>query len=288
MIISAHRFFCLAVSFTLLVSCENLPETKSGVGINFIRLGNGVSPIHGEVISLDMTYSTDDGNVLFDTRKVGAPVKIMFDTTEWRNGGMLYEVLELLEIGDSVQFEIPAENLYEVSFEQELPDSVERGSDILFNLSLVEIISQEELRIEREAELAKLETKLLDNYLVENRIDALTTESGLRYTIHKDGSGPLPKTGEIVVVHFKGYLLNGNVFDSSLEGDPYTFHLGYGRVIKGWDEGIAMFNKGTKATLYLPSALGYGEIGSGRDIPPNSILIFEVEIMDIKPPGSDY
>ena len=165
---------------TLCTSCEKLPTTRSGVEINFIRVGTGETPNHGEIISLNMTYVSEDGKVLFDTRKVGAPVQIKFDTSQWKYGGMLYEVLELLEIGDSVQFVIPAENLYEVSFQSSLPDSIKSGSDIRFNLGLDQSVSQEVLILERES-------NILDNYLTENGIIAESTDSGLRYVITKQG-----------------------------------------------------------------------------------------------------
>ncbi len=274
------------IGILLVASCQQLPETKSGIEINFIRTGNGVNPNHGEIISLNMAYTSENGSVLFDTRKVGGPVQIMFDTTQWKHGGMLYEVLELLEVGDSVQFSIPAENLYEVSFQQPLPDSIESGSEISFNLGLQESVSQEVLRLERESERAKIDANILDNYLTESGIDAIVTNSGLRYVITKSSKGEIPSIGDRVSVHYEGTLLNGNVFDSSYGKSPFSFDLGYGSVIKGWDEGIALLSKGSKATLYIPSSLGYGERGSGRDIPPNAILKFDVELVDIKKPAN--
>ncbi len=272
----------IMIGVFFVTSCEQLPKTKSGVGINFIRGGNGINPNHGEIISLNMTYTSEDGKVLFDTREVGAPVQIMFDTTQWKYGGMLYEVLELLEIGDSIQFEIPAQNLYEVSFQGQIPDSIDSNSDILFNLGLEASVSHEVLRVKREKERATEEADVLDKFFTENGIDAQTTNSGLRYAITRPGKGPLPKVGQEVSVHYEGTLLNGNVFDSSYGKSPFTFTLGYGHVIKGWDEGIALISKGAKADLYIPSSLGYGETGSGRTIPPNSILKFDIELVDIK------
>lgn len=266
----------------LIASCEQLPKTKSGVAINFIRGGNGVNPNHGEIISLNMTYASEDGKMLFDTREIGAPVQIMFDTSQWKYGGMLYEVLELLEIDDSVQFEIPAQDLYEVSFQGQIPDSIDSDADIIFNLGFKASVPQEVLRVKRESERAVVEAGILDNFLLENGIDAQTTTSGLRYVITKSGDGSTPRIGEEVSVHYEGTLLNGNVFDSSYGKSPFTFYLGYGQVIKGWDEGIALINKGSKATLYIPSSLGYGEVGSGRVIPSNSILKFDVELVSIK------
>jgi len=110
----------------------------------------------------------------------------------------------------------------------------------------------------------------------------VTTASGLQYTETLAGSGPKPKTGEIVSVHYTGKLANGTKFDSSYDrGEPIKFALGTGQVIKGWDEGIAMMNKGGKATLVIPPNLAYGDKGAGNVIPPNATLTFDVELVDI-------
>jgi FKBP-type peptidyl-prolyl cis-trans isomerase len=108
------------------------------------------------------------------------------------------------------------------------------------------------------------------------------TPSGLIYVITHHGEGPQPKTGDTVIVNYTGLLTNGMKFDSSLDrGRPFSFELGAGRVIKGWDEGIAKLHVGDQATLIIPSDLGYGARGSGP-IPKDSTLIFIVELMGIQ------
>ncbi|MCB9234902.1 MAG: FKBP-type peptidyl-prolyl cis-trans isomerase [Bacteroidia bacterium] len=107
-----------------------------------------------------------------------------------------------------------------------------------------------------------------------------TTESGLQYEITQAGTGDSPKRGSNVRVHYKGMLTDGTVFDSSYNrGQPLSFPLGMGAVIKGWDEGIALLNRGAKATLTIPPQLGYGARGAGGVIPPNATLVFEVELV---------
>ena len=114
-----------------------------------------------------------------------------------------------------------------------------------------------------------------------DNLEYLTTESGLKYIITQKSDGEIPAKGERVKVHYTGTLEDGTKFDSSLDrGEPFTFELGAGQVIKGWDEGIALLHKGEKATLIIPSELGYGSRDMGT-IPPNSTLIFEVELVDI-------
>ncbi len=111
-----------------------------------------------------------------------------------------------------------------------------------------------------------------------------TTKSGLKYIDEKIGKGDFPNTGDIVVVHYTGTLENGTKFDSSKDrNQPFEFTLGMGRVIKGWDEGLATMKVGGTRKLIIPPELGYGSRGAGGVIPPNATLIFDVELLEIKP-----
>ena len=114
-----------------------------------------------------------------------------------------------------------------------------------------------------------------------------TTPSGLRYADTLPGTGASPRRGQTAVVHYTGWLdengIKGKKFDSSVDrGKPFEFKPGQGQVIKGWDEGVATMKVGGKRTLIVPAQLGYGAQGSGSDIPPNSTLIFEVELIAVK------
>lgn len=109
------------------------------------------------------------------------------------------------------------------------------------------------------------------------------TESGLRYKIIQKGSGAKAEKGKTVSVHYEGSLVNGQVFDSSYKrNEPIDFQLGVGQVIKGWDEGISLLQIGDKARFVIPSDLGYGSAGAGGVIPADAVLIFDVELMDVK------
>ena len=108
--------------------------------------------------------------------------------------------------------------------------------------------------------------------------DKVVTNSGLTIITKEEGSGETPQPGSTVSVHYNGYLEDGTKFDSSYDRNaPFSFQIGQGRVIKGWDEGVMTMKPGSKSTLIIPPQLGYGERGAGDKIPPQSILIFEIE-----------
>jgi FKBP-type peptidyl-prolyl cis-trans isomerase FkpA len=140
------------------------------------------------------------------------------------------------------------------------------------------------------------ETEQINNYVQENGLNPIVTASGLQYEITIAGAGPNAKTGDTVRVNYVGFLLNGNVFDTSIEAVakangifnsarkyvPFEFILEVDPVILGWQEGIALLNEGAEATLLIPSVLAYGSNGAGQLIGPNTPIAFTVELVEIK------
>jgi peptidylprolyl isomerase len=114
--------------------------------------------------------------------------------------------------------------------------------------------------------------------------NTVTTPSGLQVELLQEGTGPLPKAGQTVTVHYVGTLQDGKKFDSSRDrGQPISFPLGQGQVIQGWDEGLALMKVGSRAKLTIPPQLGYGARGAGGGvIPPNATLVFDVELIAAK------
>jgi peptidylprolyl isomerase len=148
---------------------------------------------------------------------------------------------------------------------------------IIFATSLLIVVAT--LNLKGYAQKKNKENKQSKN---EAKMDTITTPSGLKYVITQaNPNGKIPKIGDKVVVHYTGKLTNDTVFDSSIKrGQPFSFILGKGQVIKGWDEGIALLKSGEKATLKIPAELGYGSRAVGS-IPANSTLIFDVELLDV-------
>lgn len=115
--------------------------------------------------------------------------------------------------------------------------------------------------------------------------DTVTTTSGLKYMVLKKGSGKMSETGKMAEVHYTGWLLDGTKFDSSRDrGEPFEFLLGGKQVIKGWDEGVALMRIGDEFRMILPPELAYGKRGAGDIIPPNSTLVFDVELLGVYKP----
>lgn len=175
---------------------------------------------------------------------------------------------------------------------QSVVDSI-KGNDVLKHLVILrkgkeaeafdaaKVFEFEKTNYAAKAEAkAKAEQEKMDKVLNETYGSAKTTASGLRYIIEKEGEGEAPKATSSVTVHYSGYLLNGSKFDSSVDrGQPATF--GLNQVIPGWTEGLQLLKPGGKAKLIIPANLGYGANGYPPVIPPNSWLVFDVELIKV-------
>ncbi len=265
-------------------------ETASGLKYVFHVETGQEKPQTGDILSLEMVYHLND-STLFDSRETGMPM--FLEMIESETPGDIYEGLAMMSVGDSASFVLDAEQFFiYTTGMMELPPFVEQGDEITFDVSMLKVMdeegfAQEQQRImeeQMEADMLRAEQEegLMLDYLEEEDIVVQPTESGLYYVEKEKGEGQKVESGDMVVVHYEGRLLDGTVFDSSYEREePIEFLIGQGQVIPGWDEGIGMMHVGGVATLVVPSHLAYGERGAGQMIPPFSTLVFDVEVLDI-------
>jgi FKBP-type peptidyl-prolyl cis-trans isomerase len=253
----------------------------------------------GKVLTVFLEFRTGRDSVLMDSRRmqpVPQPVALPEQTTP---GGM-EEAIGLLLPGDSAVFRFSADTIFAKTFHQPVPPFVKKsGNTLLVLASAYELLSMDEMKARQakmqaeytkqaEAQAATQKVKddaIIQAYLKKNHATARKTPGGTYYIIKKVGTGLPPKKGQTVRVLYRGTILTtGQEFDSSAKhgNEPIAFPLGQGQVIPGWDQGIAMLTKGSKGVLLIPSTLAYGPRGAGPDIPANSVLRFEVELVDFK------
>ena len=273
----------------VLVACgpkSPFPGYKpTGTGLYYkqIKAGEGEQIKDGDVIKVRLAYYIND-SLLYTTDVLPEPAYDLVHESLFQ--GDLYEGFRLMHVGDSMSFMINADSVFNKQFHAPIiPDFVTPDAFLRWEVAVDEAMTEEafhQMKEEEAAALQRASKEALKAYLAENGIEAQPSETGLVYVCTKPGKGPKPANNQTVKVHYTGKLLDGTVFDSSVDrGEPFEFQLGVHQVIPGWDEGIAMMSKGEKGILYIPSELAYGPRQAGQ-IPPYSNLVFEVELLDFK------
>lgn len=238
----------------------NAMTTASGLQYTEIGAGTGETPKPGDIVSVHYTGTLTNG-VVFDS-SYGRGQPIQFPLGQGRVIAGWDEGIGLMKTGGKARLTIPPALGYGA---QGAGGVIPPNATLIFDVELVGI----------QAGSAAAPA-------VVDAADYVTTTSGLKYHDFVVGSGATPTSGQQVVVHYTGWLLNGAKFDSSLDrGEPFAFNIGVGQVIPGWDEGVMSMQVGGKRQLVIPAALGYGARGAGGVIPPNATLVFEVELLEV-------
>ena len=265
--------------------------TGTGLYYKQIVAGNGPQLQMGDYIKVRLSYYLGD-SLLFTTDNL--PDDAYDQVRESVFQGDLCEGFRMMHVGDSMSFMINSDSTFRKLFHAPIiPKYVKPDVFLRWEVVVDEAYTEEEFiqvqnaimqkQQEEAAALQKQADDVFAAYLASNGIKAQPQESGLVYVCTKKGKGPKPGYKQTVKVHYTGKLLDGRVFDSSIErGEPIQFQLGVGQVIPGWDEGIALMSKGEKGILYIPSNLAYGARQAGELITPYSNLIFEVELVDFE------
>jgi FKBP-type peptidyl-prolyl cis-trans isomerase len=272
----------------LEMSKITVKPTESGLYFIMEKKGYGPNPKNGEMVTVHLTVSLLDGQKIFSTRDRGEPMEYEFGRKFDTEG--LEEGISMMRKGEKAKLIVPSKLAYGA---EQRGRQVDSYSSFLYDIELVNIRSKVAYNKELEAKKQKQkaeeqktkskEMSTLQAYLKDNNITSKPIKSGLYYIETEEGKGIQPVVGNTVQVHYTGKLLDGTKFDSSHDrGEPFSFVLGQGQVIKGWDEGIILMKEGGKATLIIPSALGYGGKGAGNSIPPYSTLVFDVELVNVE------
>jgi FKBP-type peptidyl-prolyl cis-trans isomerase len=289
------KFLFLLPFVALLAGCGASKKTTTDSDVKDIKINNpygmkyklykhtaGRTAKEGEIVDFDLMLFSPKDSAIFSTYHQGAHIVMPLEKHKF-NGDFM-DGISLLSPGDSADFFVSTDSLIKMN---QTADFIHPGESLRYNVKLYGIYSRDEYQKKlQDASKGqdKKDSALIADYLKKNNLKAEKTESGLYYVITEQGTGPNAQPGQKVFVHYTGKLLNGQKFDSSLDrGQPLSFTLGAGQVIRGWDEGLSLLNKGAKAILLIPSSLGYGsqDVGNGM-IPANSVLIFDVQLVDVK------
>ncbi|MBL7817124.1 MAG: FKBP-type peptidyl-prolyl cis-trans isomerase [Saprospiraceae bacterium] len=289
------HLFLLLVLVTIAAACKK-SKTPSGYAYTIHKKGDGAMAKIGDAAFYDVILYKDD-SLIFSTIKEGQEARSRVEDPKTAPDPfykLTQEALLLLKVGDSATFIMPLDT-FKVK-----PQGLENAKQAKLTMILRKVKSKDELD-KRQSELKVLaesiqaagpsfkarakavgdSTSTFAKDFAAGKLPAGIKElpSGLKIAILREGTGAMPKKGEVVLVNYCGATKDGNKFDESFpRGEPINFPIGVGQVIPGWDEGLMNLKEGTTAVLFIPSALGYGERAAGK-IPANSDLVFYVELL---------
>jgi FKBP-type peptidyl-prolyl cis-trans isomerase FkpA len=289
----------------LCVACnKSEKETPSGLKFKIITAGDGVLPKPKQIVLFNYVFKDSKDSTWADTFKEEFPQAMQIaDSTSISTEGGLIQMFRFLSKGDSVTTSMPIKTFFSEVARAPIPVGVDTALTLSFFFKIKDLMTQEDFIAfqnewleKRNAEQLAKDLATIDAHLSEKGVVAEKTESGLRYVITQPGKGDNGKSGQTAKVNYSGYLLDGTYFDSSIKSvaeakgiynpmrepyAPYDIVIDQTSVIKGWHEALKLMNKGSKATVYIPSSLGYGAQQRSEVIKPNSILVFEMEVVEL-------
>jgi FKBP-type peptidyl-prolyl cis-trans isomerase len=269
------------------IACSKHPgfkKDKQGFYYKFyIENKEEAQPQMGDIVDMTFGLRTVD-SVLFEKAPLSEKI------VESLFPGDIFAAIQRMHLGDSATFIIDGDNFFHYFWGQDYPFD---NNDLYFDLKLNNILPKEEfeaLQAERTRQYETMieefrvsEDSLINDYITKNKIKVKPTDDGLYFMKNVSGTGKAIKIGSKVLVHYTGKLLDGSVFDSSIEyGTPFELTVGEGQVIPGWEKALLLMKGGDKATVLIPSKLAYGSRGADYVIPPYTPLIFDMEIVSVE------
>jgi FKBP-type peptidyl-prolyl cis-trans isomerase FkpA len=297
----------LALASVGLASCNGGFKKDDGGLLYNIYVDKGGPKIQtGDFVSVNLIAKRDDDSVLFSTYDQGHPVQTLVPKPQFK--GDIFTGLEKLAEGDSATIKICADSMFKkgqpkppgfkgkyLVYTIKVNKVIAKGtlSDQVFQTEITDYIKNQSLVFKNR------EPQLIKNYIADQKLTVKQTPDSLDYVITQQGTGPNAVVGDTAVVNYTGKLLNGKVFDTSVKEEavkgkmpsdpmrqykPIHIPVGQRKVIPGWDEGLQLLNKGSKAIFIVPSNLAYGERGISI-IGPYTPIAFEIEMVDIIKPN---
>jgi peptidylprolyl isomerase len=261
------------LSSYLKINNITVKPTESGLYFENEKAGIGPFAKDGDLVTVNFAIKLLDGTEIFSSKASGEPV--VFELGKPFDTEGMNQAVRLMKAGGSAHLIMPSNLAFG---ERGRANIIPPFTPLICDVELLKIQNKTQYDQDKGAE----ESSKIKQYISAHNITVKPTASGLYYIEQVQGAGPDAKIGDKVKVWYTGKLFDGTIFDSSsIRNQSFEFTLGEGRVIKGWDEGIAMMKVGGKATLIIPSKLAYGDRGSGQRIPPFTPLIFEVELQEI-------
>ncbi len=269
---------------SLLLGCKKQEELRTASGYRYIMHmdKDGDAPQPGDIVFFHARVrQSESDSIYYDTRTDDQEVpRVQIPTEEQTAGQPLpphMDLLRLLSVGDS------ATVIWELDTIASKPQGFENAKELYYDLVVVEIKRQADLNKETDKVKAQVEEFAKAMSAGNPPAGLKTTASGLKYLVIEQGGGMAADVGKNVEVHYYGALPDGTLFDTSFSrGAPLPFVLGDAGLIAGWTEGVDLLNQGGKAILYIPSKLGYGDAGAPPVIPPNSDLVFYIELVSVQ------
>ncbi len=280
------RFFLTLATLTfIIVSCNKMQKTPSGLEYKIFKSGGGDKIAAGDFVFFKVVGKVGD-SALYNTYKNLQNPYMQMPVRENFAKGNFEEGLTLLGKDDSALFKINADSFFRY-VGAPTPAFIKKGESINFYVKVDSFITKKEIserKAKQDAEMMekeKNEPALVDDYVKATGLKFSKTASGLYYNITKTANGPKASKGDTISALYTGKFFDGRVFDSSDKPDmPFQFVLGAHEVIAGWDEIFAILHQGEKATIVVPSAIAYGTRGN-QGIPPFTPLVFDVELIKV-------
>lgn len=275
----------IGMALLLFIGCSKNVEkqTPNGFKFSIVKTGDGILPKKEEIIVFDYRLTDSKDSVWNSSSDEDLPGAIQIqDSTALTTENGLVQMFRMLSEGDSVSVALPVSEFFRTGINAPVPNGVDTSLNISYNIKVTNIMTMDEFRTYQTALLEKKaenqvgkDESIITKYLSDNNIKAQQDTSGLRYVIHTNKGGSKPTVDNCVEVKYRGkFLKDGRVFD---ESEKLSFPLN--GVIPGWQLGIPMMGIGDSATFYIPSRLAYGPRGYPGAIPPDAILIFDVELL---------